>query len=124
MKIPPLISFELAKSHLRMTSDDLDREIETKTRLVSAIAVNHCKMTAIPDSWIVDSSELDSDSLDLVLFTDPPDPLHYIRVPGDLQAAVLLMLSDLFYNGDASTSDLLSDTVINLLTPFRDPTMA
>lgn len=126
--IPPLISFELAKKHLRMTSNDLDGEINAKRRLASQIVTNHCKLTAVPEDWISDVEPVPLDeSDDLILSRNigvSPEDLEYIRVPADLQAAILLILSDLFYNGDASTSVLLSDTVIELLRPYRDPTMA
>jgi len=125
--IPPLISHDLAKSHLRITSNVHDSEIDSKIRLATAIAMNHCKLSDIPADWLSSTQPVANvESDNLILFdteTSPPDTF-YVRVPGPIQAAVLLMLSDLFYNGDASTSDLLSDTVINLLTPFRDPTMA
>lgn len=128
--IPPLISFDLAKRHVHIIDrNDLDTDIETKIRLASAIVANHCKLTSIPNGWIVSSSEIDRDSQDLILFDDdviasPPLDQSYIRVPGNLQAAVLLVFGDLFENRESSTSGLLSDTVINLLAPFRDPTMA
>jgi len=126
--IPPLISFDLAKRHLHVTGDDLDGDIETKTWLASYIVMNHCKLTSIPESWFVDSSEIDSDSLDLILFADNPPTSppgeYYVRVPGNIQAAVLLVFGDLFENRESSVSNPLSDTVINLLAPFRDPTMA
>lgn len=127
--IPPLISIDLAKKHLRVTNNEHDDEIDAKIRLVTFIAMDHCKLTNVPGTWISDVEPVpNTESDNLILFTgdvdaSPPD-LTYIRVPGPVQAAMLLMLSDLFYNGDASTSNLLSDTVINLLTPFRDPTMA
>lgn len=124
--IPPLISFDLAKSHLRITNNDLDSEIDIKMRLASAIVANHCKLTEVPDEWIIDepNSTTESDDLILAIDTDdsPSDGL-YIRVPGNLQAAVLLVLTELFDNGGGS-SEVLSDTVKDLLTPFRDPTMA
>lgn len=126
--IPPLISFDLAKKHLRITSIDLDGEIDAKRRLASIIVANHCKLTDIPAAWLTTTEPVSYDeSDDLILSRNigsSPLDLEYIRVPADMQAAVLLVLSDLFYNGDASTSELLSDTVINLLRPHRDPTMA
>lgn len=126
--IPPLVSFDLAKKHLRILSDDLDSDIDSKLRLASAIVVNHCKMTSIPNEWFVDSqTEPDFESTDLLLYSDTassPPGLIYINVPGNLQAAVLLILGDLFWNRESSASNLLSDAVINLLTPFRDPTIA
>lgn len=125
--ILPLISMNLAKSHLRMTSNDLDGEIDTKIRLATAIVATHCKLTEIPASWISTTAPIpDVESDELVLSEDagtsPPETL-YIRVPGDMQAALLFVLEGLF-NGVTDKSQLLSDTVKDLLTPFRDPTMA
>lgn len=126
--IPPLVSMSLAKTHLRIINNDLDNEIDLKVRLASQIVANHCKLTAVPDDWLsADPATPDSESDDLIssIETDvSPQDTMFMRVPGNLQVAVLLVLSDIFYNGDASTSELLSDTVKDLLTPFRDPTFA
>lgn len=123
--IPPLVSFDLAKKHLRLTSNDLDREVDHKLRIASSIATGHCKLTKIPEEWIAE--ELDDDNPVMIIIDDSetsPPSQFYVSVPGDFQAAILLMLSDLFYNGDASTSEVLSDTVKDLLLPFRYPSMA
>lgn len=125
--IPPLVSFDVAKRHLRILVDNHDADIDAKLRLASAIVANHCKLRSIPDEWTVDPEEVDYDSTDLLLASDvlmsPPDS-HYIRVPGNIQAAILLVLSDLFENREASTSGLLSDTIVDLLSEFRDPSHA
>ncbi len=126
--IPPLVSFDLAKRHIHILGNDLDQDIDAKLRLASAIVVNHCKLTAIPDEWFVSQDmEPDFENTDLILFSDTessPPGLTYINVPGNLQAAVLLVFGDLFENREASVGNVLSQTVIDLLTPFRDPTMA
>ncbi len=124
--IPPLISFEMAKKQVHQISNDLDADIDAKRRLASSIAVNFCKLTSIPAAWIVESEEDFDDSTDLVLVDDTSSPpgSTYIRVPGNLQAAVQLMFGDLFENRESSSANVLSQTVIDLLTPFRDPTFA
>ena len=60
--IPPLVSFDLAKEHLHIISDDLDSDINAKLRLATAIVANHCKVTSIPEEWIIDSNEELDDS--------------------------------------------------------------
>lgn len=125
--IPPLISLDLAKRHLRITSSDMDTEIDLKMRLATAIVVNHCKLTDIPESWISTEEPIpDVEAEELILFRDAdtsPFDTYYVRVPGNLQSATLLVLEVLFY-GETPDSQVLSDTVKDLLTPFRDPTMA
>jgi len=128
--IPPLVSFDVAKIHLRMINNDLDSDIDVKLRLASQIVANHCKFTDIPAEWISAESPIDSEaeemaeeSDELILLdtlTSPPDTL-FVRVPGNIQAAVLLTLGNLFDNPEG---EILTDTIKDLLTPFRDPTMA
>ena len=125
--IPPLISLDVAKRHLHIIADHLDADIDAKLRLATAIVANHCKLTSIPDEWTVDSIELDYDSEDLLLVSDvtmsPPES-HYIRVPGNIQTAVILILGDLFEKREASSSGLMSDTIVDILSTFRDPSQA
>ena len=128
--IPSFISLEVAKQHLHITHDDLDLDIDMKIMLASKIVANHCKLTSIPDEWIETGLD-DFDSPDLVLLEgvtasppeSPPNPV-YARIPGEIQGATMLVLGDLFENRESSSSNVLSDTVIDLLRPFRDPTQA
>ncbi len=126
--MPTLVTLNLAKQHLHIISDDLDLDIDSKLRLASAIVANHCKLTTIPNEWFVDpDSESDFEDSDLIMFSDtessPPGSAS-VLVPGNVQAAILIVLGDLFENRESSAGNVLSQTVIDLLTPFRDPTMA
>ncbi len=134
-----LVPFNLAKAHLNIISNDRDADIRTKLQLASAVVMNHCKLKSIPRSWVLDPT----DTVDELIITigeilqsppdsppnfdsppdSPPDSSH-VRVPGVMQLAVLLVLGDIFEKRESSTSDLLSDAVKDLLTPYRDPTQA
>jgi hypothetical protein len=89
----------------------------------------------IPADWIVNASDTDIGSpieSDLILledyvFSPPESPLEsppdviFARVPGIIQAAVLLVLGNLFDNPEG---EILTDTIKDLLAPFRNPTWA
>ncbi len=136
-----LVPFSLAKWHLNIISNDRDIDIRTKLQLASAVVMNHCKLKSIPRSWILGPADM-PDELTITIGDilqsppdfpfdsppssppdSPPDSSH-VRVPGVIQLAVLIVLGDIFENRESSTSDLLSDTLKDLLTPYRDPTQA
>ncbi len=112
-----LVSMQAALDHVRTATTQDEADLISKVSIASAIVLNHCKLTAIPDEWI--TSPPDEDALP----TDdsPPD---YVNVPGNLQAATLLIAGELFLNRESSNTDPLSSTVLSLLEGFRTPTSA
>lgn len=105
-----LVSITRALMHLRLISspdedvayiDELE-EVQAKLEDASAIVLKHIKD---PEN----EAELDADT-----------------TPGDIQAAVLIVLSDLWEHRAGSKDEdvVLSATVLNLLRGHRDPTLA
>jgi len=105
-----LVSITRALMHLRLISsadedvayiDELE-EVQAKLEDASAIVLKHIKD---PEN----EADLDADS-----------------TPGDIQAATLLVLSDLWEHraGSKDEDTVLSTTVLNLLRGHRDPTLA
>jgi hypothetical protein len=101
-----LVSFNDAKLQLHDIDKEHDEDIYRKLEAASAIVVTHIK--GIPDSWVRDYSS---------------SPIRY-DVPGDVKAATLMIFSELYYARESSISNVLSDEVINLLSPYRQPTFA
>jgi hypothetical protein len=99
-----LVSLEVGKTHLRVDVTDHDADITLKIAQASAIVMRFYKKDVVPDDWIVNNS-----------------PISY-DIPADIQAAVLLVLSDLYENREASIANPLSDAVKSLIP--RDPTLA
>ena len=125
--IPPLVSFTAAKQHLHILTNDLDKDIDFKLKLASRIVMGHCKLTSIPSAWVVPLDEVPDDEPMMVFVDDvgaSPPTQYYADVPSDVQAAILLVLGSLFTAREAESSVVLSETVIDLLRPFRDPTFA
>src|SRR5688572_15320710 len=104
----PLLTLDEARLHI---NDDvmLELELDLKIHVVSEIILTYCKLDEMPDTW-----------------STHPDfsPIVYDRIPGNLKAAAILMLAELAQNREAGISVLLSPSVVALLTPFRDPTLA
>lgn len=133
----PLISIESANEHMRLPCEN-DQLLRDKIIIASGIVWRHMKLEAIPEEWIVSDEsplpEIDytagptmkvkptKDVSIVELYQESPTIL--IRVPGNVQAAVLLVLAELFENRQASTSDPLSDAVLSLLESYRDPTFS
>ena len=131
----PLVSVDRAKAHLRVPCEN-DSEVKDKLLLASFIVMNHMKLTAIPDDWIAnDESPLPElpasgsvnpvkNTKDISIIETYDSPAILIRVPGNVQSAVLLVLGELFENHESSTSNPISPAVENLLSQFRDPTFS
>ncbi len=101
-----LIDLADAKAHLHITNTASDVDIEAKILQASAIVMQHCKLSVIPNDWIVNSS-----------------PIEY-QIPYDIQAAVYLETAELFMNREGSASGVLSEGIQNLLRAYRTPTLA
>jgi hypothetical protein len=105
--IDPLVDPEVAKAHLKLDYDPV--ELITKLQQASSIVLRHMKLEDWPDDWILETSPESS-------------PAAY-EVPGDIQAATLLVLGELFLNREG-VGDPLSKTVVTLLGGRRTPSMA
>ena len=116
---PILVPLSQAFDHVRANSDDA-YNVELKLQLASSIVLKHMGYDSIP------TGEYDED-------TSPPTlrPVYYddgspivLHVTDSVKAAVLLVLSELYENREAGTADILSSTVIALLSTSFDPPFA
>ena len=103
-----LVTLKQTKEHLRVTHVADDDDTLGKIEQASAIVLDYLKLDAIPDGW--DAGTGDSPGRKTVPFV--------------VQAAVLLIVGELFKNREASAADLLSKTVTDLLVRWRDPAFA
>lgn len=128
--IPPLITVDCARAHCRIDDEASDTDLYLKTLAVTQIVMNHIKQTTVPEEWLSDtiSSELNlpAEFVPSIIVDSSTSPVttSYVNVPGNVFAAMLLVLSELFENRESSVSDPLSDTVLNLLEGYRTPTIA
>ncbi len=96
-----LITLTEAKAHLGLDDiDDRDPVVTQKMEEASAIVLKHIKATT--SQW-----------------TDQ-------TAPYDIKAATKFVLYDLYYHPEGSQTDdsVLSRTVLNLLSPYRMPSIA
>lgn len=91
-----LVDLKTAKEDLRLDEDYADDVVVSKIEQASAIIVDYCK---------VDASLWD------------PDDTSAVPVPGEVEAACLLIVRALFDQNDAP----LSQNVRDLLHRHRDP---
>lgn len=114
-----LVSLSQAMDHVKAYGDDA-YNVELKLQLASGIVLKHMGYDAIP------TGEYDED-------TSPPTlrPVYYddespvvLHVTDSVKAAVLLVLSELYENRESGTADVLSSTVIALLSTSFDPPFA
>lgn len=100
-----LISLKDAKDHLRVTGINADGDIQSKILQASAIILNYLKVDidASPQSlpWDIDAG-----------------------VPWDIQAACALIVGELYWQREAGSNNVLSDTIKNLLRRWHTPAMA
>lgn len=99
-----LVAFDTAKTHLRVTDDDHDAEIQTKLDHASAVIVDYLGDRADP------------------LWDDTSTPLH-------VQAAVLYLLGCVYeHRGDDLAPDAVDEeawaAVARLLARSRTPALA
>lgn len=97
-----LVTLEAAKAHLRLDDADQDQEVATRIGDASDIIIDYLKR---PEHGWTEAS-----------------------VPGQVRAAVLLVLGALWVNrdavGDAADMDPISPAVVSLLRRMRDPALA
>jgi Phage gp6-like head-tail connector protein len=100
-----LVTLQRAKAHLRITDNDHDDDITQKMTVASEILVRHLKAQA-DQAWTTET------------------------LPGDVQAAVLVLLAHLYENrGDAesfgvsSKSSAAWDAINRLVAMRRDPAL-
>lgn len=93
-----LVNLELARSHLRLDDDAADDLIVRKIEQASDVVIDYCKVD--DEMW-------------------DPDSTESVALPGEVEAAVLLVLEALFDGGEP-----LSDAVKSLLHRHRDPALA
>ncbi len=101
-----LVTLEKAKSHLNELGSSRDVDIQEKLDEASDIVLDYLKLDGVPDEWLASASPVEYD------------------IPGVIQSATLLVLSELFENREASTSDPITDAVARLLMRKRDPALA
>lgn len=94
-----LVTVVDVRDHLRVDSSQSDNEILRLIEIASGIALYHLQDDL---QWL--------------------DTVSPIEVPGHIQAAVFLMIGELFLNREASSGDLLSPAVLSLLN--KTPGMA
>lgn len=100
-----LVTLEDAKLDLAIDGNDLDPLIYKKIRQASDLVLKHIKY-----------GTEDSNG----------DPIHDFSdgVPGDIQSAVMMVLAELVKNREAGSSNPMSQAVIDILAPYRQPTIA
>ncbi len=125
--IVPLVTMDYAQKHL-ITNDSDDVLLAGYLLLASNIVMNHCKLTEIPEEWVLENPnssppiEEDETPTDIGVITTT-DGIVF-RVPSNIQAAVLFITAEMFESRESATTDPLSPAIINLLAPYRDPTFA
>lgn len=110
-----LVSLAKASAHLRQDTDDDDADLTLKIHAASGAVINYLKAGA---TFLDSSDDVETDS-----FGDP------IGVPYEVEAAVLLLLGDLYANREPQDTDVwdrgyLPRAVTALLYPLRDPALA
>lgn len=126
-----LVSLQQAKDHLRMDHDDDDNDITLKVHAASGAVVNYVKSDNIYQYAEDSEGEIVTDSSGdpVVLLDSSGDPVPKFEV----QAAVLIMLGELYMNREAELQGevaaqwgygYLPQPVIALLYPLRDPALA
>lgn len=107
-----------------------EADLSSKLYVVNSMVMNHLKLTDFPEEWLVQDSEasppvdIDYDPADATIVANDDSPPLIYRVPGAIQAAVILMVTELYQSRESSTANLFSRTVLDLLSPYRDPTIA
>lgn len=101
-----LFTLAQARAHLGVLNTLRDTDIASKISQASEIVLDY--ITVSSDDWILDSTT---------------SPVTH-DVPPLIEAAALLVLSELFENREASTVDVLSGPVRSLLQRYHDPALA
>lgn len=110
-----LVSLARALVHLRLIAspDDIDEEYP---------------LEGIPEASEVLAKLEDASAIVLAHVKDPDNDAEWDEgsTPGEVQAATLIVLSDLWEHRAGSSSDdvVISETMRNLLRGRRDPTLA
>ncbi|WP_291986378.1 head-tail connector protein [Candidatus Accumulibacter sp. ACC007] len=107
-----------ARRHLRIDGTQDDAEIEQKLLVAKTLVV------AYIGYQYGDYEDLVDLSYELV-HADPQSPAaRRLRHIETLDAAILLVLGDLWQNRESGSGNPLSASVVNLLNLFREPTYA
>lgn len=103
-----LVTLDRAKLHLRiaLSNDDSNQDIMNKIAEASDIVMDYIKKKTVPEEWVKSYS-----------------PELY-EVPPLIQAAVLLVMGELYLNREASVVNVLNDSMGRLLNRYRDPSIA
>lgn len=101
-----LVTLIQAKTHLNILNSDHDADITFKIAQASEIVTDYIKVKVVPDEWTIGTS-----------------PQTY-DVPALIQAAVLLVVGELYFSREASIANVLSPAVMSLLERYRDPAIA
>ena len=101
-----LVTLDQAKMQLRIEDSLHDADIQMKIAQASAIVVDYLKYETVPpEDWLTGS---------------PP----VVDVPELIQAATLLVISELYNNRETSTVNVISNAFVALLDRQRDPALA
>lgn len=101
-----LVSLQLAKAHLRITTDDGDSDIYAKKQQAEAIVLDKCNTTARVRALSASWTEA--------------------TVPGAVQSAILLTLTHLYENrgNDMQTQAAVDMALAQIIGPNRDSVVA
>jgi len=132
--IPPLVTLAHFKRDRRIDASNVywDEDAEPKLMLATDIVMNHCKLTAIPPDWLTstapDDRYIKREFVPVVEVPASPPvspvPTMFVIVPGNIQAAILLVAAELFEKREAALANPISPQIENLLCGFRLPSMA
>lgn len=92
--------------HIETSQRELLDDLDLKILAVSAVIMRHIKLTDYDEDWYDDSSPA------------------VLTIPYDIRAAALLAVGEMYMTREASTANVLSPTVLDLLRSYRDPSMA
>lgn len=98
-----LIDLKYAKNQLHVNNPDSDIDIVAKIEIASALVLQVCKLSAVPDEWMVGSPAT-------------------IEAPADVKGLTCIWVAKLFY--DRENPDLFSEDVMNYIRLMRTPTIA
>ena len=92
--------------HLHLRNNEQTAFVQRLILQASSIVMSHCKLTAIPATWVDEGS--------------PPAQ----EIPFKVRSATLLVISELNENREASGANPVSQAVVDILADIRLPTLA
>lgn len=125
--IPALVTVDHANVHLR-TLEFSYEDVLLKTEQATAIVMDHIKLTAIPSAWFsatIPKASARPQSYWVQTENEnlSPAELHYVVVPGVIEAAIILQTAELFEYREGAATQGIADSVVHLLETNRTPTV-